>query len=292
MKRGGLGNTGRRVVGSTRARQRDRVGRHCASPATPAVALRTRLRDDNPVDSHTLQARPPLGRAAPAPRKVRRALRHDSHETHSPARSGDHRARATAARRREVVLRQAGFDGDCDPRRVAFARGVCDGEYVEVVQERDARASVRLVLESGRPVAAVAADLGVGAESLRTWVRQARTDADGGGARLTSSEREELAGLGREVKDLRRANEILKAASVFVAGELDPRRSRCTRSLMSVALVSGSSRSAGCWARRRPRTTRKAGQRSERALGWRRRCLDIWSVTRLGFGRRDRPSDR
>ena len=94
--------------------------------------------------------------------------------------------------------------------------------YSREMRER----AVRLVLESGRPVAVVAADLGVGAESLRTWVRQARADAGGDAARLSSPERDELVGLRREVRDLRRANEILKAASVFFAGELDPHRSR------------------------------------------------------------------
>jgi transposase len=94
--------------------------------------------------------------------------------------------------------------------------------YSSEMRER----AVRLVLESGRPIAVVAADLGVGTESLRTWVRRARADGGAAGGGLTSSERDELAGLRREVKDLRRANEILKAASVFFAGELDPRRSR------------------------------------------------------------------
>jgi transposase-like protein len=41
---------------------------------------------------------------------------------------------------------------------------------------------------------------------------------------LTSQEREEIKSLRREVAQLRRANEILKAASVFFAGELDPHR--------------------------------------------------------------------
>ena len=43
---------------------------------------------------------------------------------------------------------------------------------------------------------------------------------------LTSGERERLRELEREVKELRRANEILKAASVFFAKELDPNRSK------------------------------------------------------------------
>jgi transposase len=92
--------------------------------------------------------------------------------------------------------------------------------YPEELRER----AVRLVFESGRPVAHVAADLGIGVESLRSWVKQAEADAGKRGDRLTSGEREELARLRGEVKELRRANEILKAASVFFAGELDPRR--------------------------------------------------------------------
>ena len=68
----------------------------------------------------------------------------------------------------------------------------------------------------------VARKLGVGAESLRIWVRKAEVD---GGLRpgTTSADRQRIAELEREVKDLRRANEILKAASAFFARELDPR---------------------------------------------------------------------
>jgi transposase len=76
--------------------------------------------------------------------------------------------------------------------------------------------AVRLVAESGRPITHVAGDLGVGSESLRKWVRQAEADAGKQPAVLKTSEREELAKLRAEVKDLRRANDILKAASVFL----------------------------------------------------------------------------
>ena len=71
----------------------------------------------------------------------------------------------------------------------------------------------------------VARQLGVGSESLRTWVRQAEVD---GGRRpgVTSEERRRIAELEREVRELRRANEILKAASAFFARELDPRPPR------------------------------------------------------------------
>jgi transposase len=81
----------------------------------------------------------------------------------------------------------------------------------------------RLVFESGRPIAHVADDLGVPAETLRLRVR--RIDVDEGRREgLTSEEREEIKKLRRENFELRRANEILKAASVFFAKELDTDR--------------------------------------------------------------------
>jgi transposase len=82
---------------------------------------------------------------------------------------------------------------------------------------------VRLVFESGRPVAQVAADLGMHPEALRKRVRQAEIDS-GKREGLTSEEREVIKKLRRENFELRRANEILKSASVFFAKELDPDR--------------------------------------------------------------------
>jgi transposase-like protein len=69
-------------------------------------------------------------------------------------------------------------------------------------------------------VARVASQLGYGVESVRSWVRQADID-DGVAVGVSTADREELGRLRQEVKELRRANEILKRASVFFAAELD-----------------------------------------------------------------------
>jgi transposase len=74
---------------------------------------------------------------------------------------------------------------------------------------------IRLALESGRPIAHVAADLGIHPETLRKRVRQAEADSGARPDLPTSQEREEIRELRREVFELRRANEILKSASVF-----------------------------------------------------------------------------
>jgi transposase len=92
--------------------------------------------------------------------------------------------------------------------------------YAQGLRER----GVRLVFESGRPIAHVARDLGVHRETLRLWVRQAEADAGRRSDLLTTAERERLKELEREHRELRRANEILKAASAFFATELDPTR--------------------------------------------------------------------
>jgi transposase len=93
-------------------------------------------------------------------------------------------------------------------------------KYSPELRER----GVRLVFESGRPIAHVARDLGVHRETLRLWVRQAEADNGLRQDRLTSQERERLKDLEKENRELRRANEILKAASSFFAAELDPTR--------------------------------------------------------------------
>ncbi len=61
---------------------------------------------------------------------------------------------------------------------------------------------------------------GMSPETLRTWVRKTQIDANARPG-ITSDERARLKQLEREVKDLRRANAILKDASIFFAIELD-----------------------------------------------------------------------
>ncbi|TDB80777.1 transposase [Actinomadura sp. KC216] len=86
--------------------------------------------------------------------------------------------------------------------------------------------AVRLALESDRPIAQIAADLGIHREALRTWVRQAQADAGKRPEQLSSAEREELKRLRKENNELKRANEILKAASTFFAAELGQPRTK------------------------------------------------------------------
>jgi transposase len=83
---------------------------------------------------------------------------------------------------------------------------------------------VRLAIESGRPVAHVAAELGLSAEILRKKVRQAEADQGLRPDLPSTAEREEIKALKRENAELKRANEILRAASLFFASELDESR--------------------------------------------------------------------
>lgn len=98
-------------------------------------------------------------------------------------------------------------------------------KYPDELRER----AVREVRTSGRPVAHVAKDLGIHKEALRQWVRQAEADSGDRDDRLTSAERDELKQLRKDNAELKRANEILKAASVFFAQEIDRPRTRPSR---------------------------------------------------------------
>jgi transposase len=70
-------------------------------------------------------------------------------------------------------------------------------------------------------ITSIAGKLGIGPEALRLWLRRDEVDGHQRPG-LTSDERQRLRELERENRELRRANEILKAASVFFARELDP----------------------------------------------------------------------
>ena len=98
--------------------------------------------------------------------------------------------------------------------------------YPVELRERAVRMAQELIAEQGGQrfgvVPRVARELGIGAESLRGWLKRADVDA---GRRLGTStaDKERIAQLERENRELRRANDILKAASVFFATELDGR---------------------------------------------------------------------
>ena len=77
--------------------------------------------------------------------------------------------------------------------------------------------AVRLVLEDGKTIAAVARDLDLTPSALRSWVLQARADRTKGRTGLTTAEREELARLRKEVRELRTERDILKKAAAFFA---------------------------------------------------------------------------
>lgn len=80
--------------------------------------------------------------------------------------------------------------------------------------------AVRLVLDEGKTVGAVARDLDLTPSALSSWVRRARADrTKGKSGGLTSAEREELSRLRKENRELRLERDILKKAAAFFAKE-------------------------------------------------------------------------
>lgn len=101
--------------------------------------------------------------------------------------------------------------------------------YPDEMRERAVRMVAEAIEEQNGDrygvITRIARQLGVGTESLRTWVSQAETDA-GKRPGMTTQEHHRFKELEKENRELRRANEILKAASAFFARELDPRLPR------------------------------------------------------------------
>ena len=77
--------------------------------------------------------------------------------------------------------------------------------------------AVRLVLEEGKTVGAVARELDLTESALRQWVERARADRSGGRTGLTTAEREELARLRKENRILAEERDIFKKATAFFA---------------------------------------------------------------------------
>jgi transposase len=77
--------------------------------------------------------------------------------------------------------------------------------------------AVRLVLDEGKTVGAVARELDLTPSSLGNWVRHARADRTNGKTGLTTVEREELARLRKELRIVQEEREILKKAAAFFA---------------------------------------------------------------------------
>jgi transposase len=96
------------------------------------------------------------------------------------------------------------------------------------LRERAVRMVEETIKQTGERhgvVTRVAVQLGLGSETLRHWVKQAEIDT-GQRPGTTTTDQQRIAELEKENRELRRANEILKAASAFFARELDPRPPR------------------------------------------------------------------
>ena len=103
-------------------------------------------------------------------------------------------------------------------------------KYPEELRERAVRLVSDLVQGPGGPsinkaCIRVGEQLGINRDTLRNWVKQARVDARREPG-TTTEDRARIIELEREVRELRRANAILKSASAFFAAELDRPSSR------------------------------------------------------------------
>ena len=106
--------------------------------------------------------------------------------------------------------------------------GPTQRRYPPELRERAVRMVLETIKETGQRhgvVTRVGLQLGIGSETLRHWVKQAEIDS-GLRAGVTTDDRQRIAELEKENRELRRANEILKSASAFFAAELDGRQPR------------------------------------------------------------------
>jgi transposase len=98
-------------------------------------------------------------------------------------------------------------------------------KYPDELRERAVKMVLEVRQQTGEKhgaVTRVAKELGIGPESLRGWVSRAEIDS-GRRPGTSTADAQRIAQLERENRELRRANDILKAASVFFATELDGR---------------------------------------------------------------------
>ena len=95
--------------------------------------------------------------------------------------------------------------------------------YTPEFKERAVRLVIQLREEIGQEhgtIQRIADQLGCGVESLRSWVKQTEIDA-GAKPGVTTADAARIRELEQENRELKRANAILRSASVFFAAELD-----------------------------------------------------------------------
>jgi transposase len=100
--------------------------------------------------------------------------------------------------------------------------------HPDELRERAVKLVFEVRAETGNErgsIARIGRQLGINTETLRNWVNKAEVDS-GQRPGTTSEDKKRITELEREVRELRRANEILKAASAYFARELDPRYPR------------------------------------------------------------------
>jgi transposase len=110
------------------------------------------------------------------------------------------------------------------PKQQASKQGSGHRHPAEL-RERAVRMVQETMKETGERhgvVTRIAVQLGLGSETLRHWVKQAEID-NGQRPGITTKDQQRIVELEKEVRELRRANDILKAAAGFFARELDPR---------------------------------------------------------------------